>query len=107
MILSNSLLCSLLSLSNISCPAGWVITDDGRCTDDNECDSAPCYNGGSCINLDEGKGFMCVCTDGFSGDMCHLPASEKVILIAKSTYWLIAFFLVNALGKKSFTTKTL
>ncbi|KAG8184137.1 hypothetical protein JTE90_008916 [Oedothorax gibbosus] len=34
------------------------------------CNSVPCRNGGTCIPND-GESFKCVCSEGFSGDMCQ------------------------------------
>lgn len=78
-----------------SCPAGWIPNEEGGCTDDNECASDPCNNGGTCINLDNGQGFLCVCASGYTGDICHLPVQEKMILVAKGAYWVIGFVLIN------------
>lgn len=84
----------------ISCPAGWVATEEGGCTDDNECISDPCNNGGTCINLDNGQGFLCVCQNGYTGDICHLPVQEKMISLASNTFAVIILFvIVNAIGK--------
>ena len=38
-------------------------------TDVNECASAPCQNGGSCE--DEENGFVCECADGYTGAECQ------------------------------------
>ena len=35
------------------------------------CASAPCYNGGSCRNIDQ-SAFECICPVGFLGDRCEL-----------------------------------
>lgn len=83
----------------IRCPTGWISTDEGSCTDDDECPSEPCYNGGTCINLDNGQGFLCVCASGFTGDVCLEPSHEKMILVANSTYYVVSFILINVIGK--------
>lgn len=85
----------------LRCPPGWVATEEGGCTDDNECSSDPCNNGGTCINLDNGQGFLCVCQPGYTGDICHLSVQEKMILVASSAYWVIAFIFINFIGKNS------
>lgn len=40
-----------------------------------------------------------MCKPGYTGDICHLPVQEKMILVASGTYWVIAFVLINVLGK--------
>ena len=35
------------------------------------CSSAPCQNGGDCIDLGPDE-FLCFCTDGFTGDRCEI-----------------------------------
>ena len=35
----------------------------------NECASAPCQNGASCI--DEVNGYSCECKEGYEGDNCE------------------------------------
>lgn len=76
-------------------------TEEGSCTDDNECTSDPCNNGGTCINFDNGQGFLCMCPPGYTGDICHLPVQEKMILVASGAYWVVAFVLINVIGKTS------
>lgn len=83
----------------ISCPTGWSPTDEGSCTDINECASDPCYNGGTCINFDNGQGFLCMCPSGYMGEVCHLPVNEKMIFVASNTYYVIGFIAINVVGK--------
>uniref|UniRef100_A0A6G1SIF4 Neural-cadherin n=1 Tax=Aceria tosichella TaxID=561515 RepID=A0A6G1SIF4_9ACAR len=80
-----------------TCPTGWTATDEGGCTDDDECLSEPCNNAGHCINLDNGQGFLCLCQTGYTGDICHLPVQEKMISVAKTAYWVIAFIFLNVI----------
>lgn len=77
-----------------------ISSEEGGCTDDDECISEPCNNGGSCINFDNGQGFHCMCTAGYAGEICHLPVQEKMILVSSGAYWVIAFVLINVIGKK-------
>ena len=37
-------------------------------TDEDECASEPCFNGGTCI--DSINSFTCDCADGFTGSLC-------------------------------------
>lgn len=98
-----------IDLYALRCPAGWVSTEEGSCTDDNECLSSPglCNNDGQCINFDNGQGFLCMCKPGFTGDLCNLPVQEKMILVASGAYWVIAFVLVNVIGKTSSISQAL
>lgn len=93
-----------LSIYLFSCPAGWISTEEGSCTDDNECTSDPCNNGGTCINFDNGQGFLCMCPTGYMGDICHLPVQEKMISVANGAYWVIVFVLINVIGKNYILT---
>lgn len=88
-----------MRLFKFSCPPGWILTEDGSCTDDNECESSPCNNGGDCINFDNGQGFICMCPAGYMGDVCNLPVQEKMISVSSGAYWVIAFVLINVIGK--------
>ena len=36
------------------------------------CDSAPCFNGGTCKNKGE-EGFSCTCTPEYLGTLCKVP----------------------------------
>lgn len=40
-----------------------------------------------------------MCPSGYVGEVCHLPLQEKIILVSSGAYWVIAFVLVNVLGK--------
>ena len=40
----------------------------------NECSSAPCQNGGSCE--DEEDGYTCECADGWTGAECQFGKSK-------------------------------
>ena len=37
--------------------------------DINECESNPCENGGTCMNLEDG--YSCACEPGFTGTVCQ------------------------------------
>ena len=39
-------------------------------SDINECESNPCQNGGSCLDLE--GGFSCLCDAGWQGDLCNI-----------------------------------
>lgn len=41
-----------------------------NCEDKNECEWNPCGLGGSCFNIDEGRGWMCHCPQGFKCNNC-------------------------------------
>ena len=43
----------------------------------NVCASAPCLNGGTCINT--GADFRCMCTRAFYGNQCQLGESVSTI----------------------------
>lgn len=56
--------------SSCLCPAGYT---DASCeTDINECLTATCHNGGTC--LDAINGFKCVCPAGYTGSTCQISA---------------------------------
>jgi len=46
------------------------------------CESSPCYNGGTCVDMpggdvtDDPYGYSCDCREGLSGDRCHIRADE-------------------------------
>ena len=35
------------------------------------CEAEPCKNGGTCKPTEDGKGYTCVCVDGYAGDNCE------------------------------------
>ena len=35
------------------------------------CDGTPCMNGGTCIHTGTGKGYLCLCTAGYTGVICE------------------------------------
>ena len=37
----------------------------GADCDGHECDSDPCLNNGTCVNITSGSGYKCDCTSGF------------------------------------------
>ena len=37
--------------------------------DIDDCADEPCQNGGTCV--DQVNGFVCMCEDGFEGDVCQ------------------------------------
>ena len=51
-----------------------------------ECTSAPCQNNGTCI--DEINRFMCICADGFSGNVCE---TSEILLTKGNQNFLIIF----------------
>ena len=40
-------------------------------TDIDECDSSPCFNGGTCSTVNLVNDFYCDCTEGFTGPTCE------------------------------------
>lgn len=60
---SSVLMCMLFYKSGVDCEI-----------DVDECESSPCRNKATCIDL-EGT-FECKCTDGFQGTMCELNLDE-------------------------------
>ncbi|KNC80159.1 hypothetical protein SARC_07472 [Sphaeroforma arctica JP610] len=55
-----------------SCPAGYsgVLCE----IDEDECESAPCKNGGTCT--DAVAGYVCACPAGYEGTQCEIDADE-------------------------------
>lgn len=73
-------------------------------TDINECDSDPCANNGTCIDMV--NGFVCNCTAGFVGVFCmngefHLERGEgeKNMVNFKKKLYLSKIFKSVALDK--------
>ncbi|XP_022246295.1 neural-cadherin-like [Limulus polyphemus] len=66
-----------------SCPDGFMKTPDGlNCTDADECFINPCFNGGTCIDLPDGRGFYCICLDGYSGIDCQTLVEANTIKLS-------------------------
>jgi len=43
------------------------------CAEIDECESNPCQNNGTCA--DKVNGFVCTCTDGYTGSLCETSKS--------------------------------
>ena len=48
----------------------------------NECDSSPCANNGVCA--DQANGYVCHCTDGWTGYMCDVSIDDCVGVVCDS-----------------------
>ncbi|XP_078658215.1 uncharacterized protein LOC144903700 [Branchiostoma floridae x Branchiostoma belcheri] len=59
------------------CKDGYTDGAAGFCTELDECDSGPCANGGSCVNLL--SRYLCLCDVGWTGDTCQLPTLDNPI----------------------------
>ncbi|XP_054165441.1 neural-cadherin-like isoform X3 [Oppia nitens] len=79
------------------CPAGFTSTYDGKnCTDLNECETLnPCQNGGTCMNLDKGNGYYCICPEGYSGELCSAQQIGKEVQLSSAALMMIIICLVN------------
>eukprot|EP00051_Salpingoeca_urceolata_P026850 m.478996 g.478996 ORF g.478996 m.478996 type:complete len:1143 (+) comp21295_c0_seq1:295-3723(+) len=40
------------------------------------CDATPCTAQGTCVNINNGKGYRCDCDDGFTGSLCELEVDD-------------------------------
>lgn len=58
-------------------------------------------NNALCVNLDNGNGFQCVCSEGFSGDLCDAVHQEKIMRLSDKALVVILICLCNALSKCS------
>ncbi|XP_078573672.1 uncharacterized protein LOC144860381 [Branchiostoma floridae x Branchiostoma japonicum] len=59
------------------CKDGYTDGPAGFCAEIDECDSGPCANGGSCVNLL--SRYLCLCDVGWTGDTCQLPTLDNPI----------------------------
>ncbi|CAH1244163.1 FBN3 [Branchiostoma lanceolatum] len=59
------------------CKDGYTDGPAGFCIEIDECDSGPCANGGSCVNLL--SRYLCLCDVGWTGDTCQLPTLDNPI----------------------------
>ncbi|CAG2162865.1 unnamed protein product, partial [Oppiella nova] len=83
------------------CPAGFTNTNDGKnCTDLNECEALnPCQNGGSCMNLEKGMGYYCICLENFSGELCSAMRMGKEVQLSSAALMMIIICLVRNIYK--------
>uniref|UniRef100_A0A8C6XMQ4 Neurogenic locus notch homolog protein 1 n=1 Tax=Naja naja TaxID=35670 RepID=A0A8C6XMQ4_NAJNA len=70
-------LCFVISLSwnqsyKCNCDAGWSGTNCD--INNNECESNPCVNGGTCKDMT--SSYICTCQEGFSGHNCQVNINE-------------------------------
>ena len=56
------------------CDIGYSPVGD-VCKEDNECDSDPCQNGGTCTDLIDD--FNCSCVTGFVGNTCEMDCVQN------------------------------
>ena len=66
--------CHTIGANSLSCSCATGYCGASCMTDINECSSAPCKNGGSC--LDGINSFSCLCSAGFSGTLCDTDINE-------------------------------
>ena len=65
-----------------------------------------CFNGGSCVTLDDG-GLGCACTDGYDGDNCQLlTVSFTALSSSGNTYRVYPSLHLSAKGKVEFEFST-
>ena len=46
------------------------------CTEENDCFSDPCQNGGTCTDLHMLNDFNCTCAPGFEGKSCQIDIDD-------------------------------
>ncbi len=65
-----------------SCPPGYIGSGYDGCHELNECDSSPCWNGGTCE--DRINSYFCRCRPLFSGADCQFPPSSTALPYSSS-----------------------
>ena len=51
---------------------------DGRCVEQNPCDSSPCYGNATCYNLKHGQ-YRCMCPSTYTGSRCESDIDECTV----------------------------
>ena len=75
------------------------------CEQESNCESVPCYNGGTCSSLDDG-GYGCRCSEGFDGDNCQLLTVSFTQSPFTNTYRAYPSLHLSARGSIEFEFNT-
>ncbi|XP_073699746.1 neurocan core protein [Garra rufa] len=55
-------------------PLTWIESGTRKTSEDDPCQTNPCLHGGSCLT--EGKGYSCLCPQGYSGESCEIDIDD-------------------------------